>query len=67
MERSKSAPKADETYDFLSNTYIKTVIDTSELSIEQVTSMAKEAFTSRGAYITRKNQIYINGVANNGV
>ncbi len=29
--------------------------------------MAKEAFTSRGAYVTRKNQIYINGIANNGV
>ncbi len=29
--------------------------------------MAKEAFTSRGAYVTKKNQIYINGVTKNGV
>ncbi len=67
IERGKPALKADGTYDFLSNTYTKTVIDTTELSIEQVTSMAKEAFTSRGAYVTSKGDVYINGISKTGI
>lgn len=37
------------------------------LTLLEMASMAKEAFTSRGAYVTDGNQIYINGIAQNGV
>ena len=67
MESGNAVLNADGTYDFINKEYVKTVVDTAELSKEKNVSMAKEAFNSRDVYITPGNQIYINGISKNGV
>lgn len=67
MENGNAVLNADGTYDFINKEYVKTVVDTAELSKEKIVSMAKEAFNSRDVYITPGNQIYINGISKNGV
>lgn len=67
MDRGKPVINADGTYDLVSTEYTKTVIDTSELNIDKIVSMAKEAFDSREVYTTPGKQRYINGISKDGV
>lgn len=67
IEKGKPAFNTDGTYDLVNKEYVKTVIDESELSIDKLVSMAKEAFAPRKNYTTPGGQIYINGISKNGV
>lgn len=67
IDRGKPVINADGTYDLVNAEYVKTVIDTSELDIDKIVSMAKEAFDSREVYTTPGKQMYINGISKDAV
>ncbi|MCI8668629.1 MAG: hypothetical protein HFI34_03735 [Lachnospiraceae bacterium] len=67
IDRGNPVINADGTYDFVNAEYVKTVIDTSELDIDKIVSMAKEAFDSREVYETPGKQKYINGISKDAV
>ncbi|MBQ2804103.1 MAG: EndoU domain-containing protein, partial [Lachnospiraceae bacterium] len=67
LEKGKPVVAENGDYVWYQRVYKKTVVDTNELSTEELVTMAKEAFTGRNYYTTSGNQLYINGTSSAGV